>query len=727
MNLEYHVFEFSTEEEFQKTHDEYICIPHNSWERLEYNPLYMEEVPDGVDSQILEINLLIQKEAQPIMEQEELDAEELMREISAGTGQQISTNLQTQTDTFSRNLTSLKNRLVRNVPDRVIEVPKFYQHLDQNVITKNCDIHYGTILLKEEADDRIVNHKLREGYVHIHGQFEDRFNMSEEMFFKLFKNCLKKVNEKKLNQDIFYYALYTQFPNKGSQKTMSELFPILVAKYEPGLDRLALEPWKKDEGMQLTQKFVSRGNFFKILLPIPNTSDQCENCYHNETLPADLQNTTDHLNVYYRKNGLPGTGSLKAFLPILFKTTQAVNMCEVIRRHGNGILSCKEVYKHLLQSCTFQAPPSLVQPTKPFKERFKKFIRDGQEHYAKKDKKRYFRHYRKIRTASENGKTPEEIEALKAELKKEVDHESLSGPCSHFGRCGPFAEDCDCKDFCSLRCECDIDCPRRFPGCDCPPGQCQTEDCQCIRQRNECEKGLCYRCLDHEDDRNVPMDRKCGNFVFQRPVETLLKVTKSKVLGAGFGAVAKRDIKKGEIVGEYTGEQINEDEVERRGKVYHFGISYVYHLPYSIGALDSAKAGNETRFINHSDTPNLTTIFRTSKGEPRVAFVADQDIKKDEEVFFPYGYPEKDLKFLFSTKPEDRSDHMEYVSSTGKAREKVLRNIAGPSTSSYNQPGPSSSTSQAGPSTSRKRRPSDHSGPSSPHKKRKTTRPFETG
>ncbi|ULT80542.1 hypothetical protein L3Y34_010844 [Caenorhabditis briggsae] len=117
--------------------------------------------------------------------------------------------------------------------------------------------------------------------------------------------------------------------------------------------------------------------------------------------------------------------------------------------------------------------------------------------------------------------------------------------------------------------------------------------------------------------------------------------------------MAKRDIKKGEIVGEYTGEQITDDQADRRGQVYHYGTSYVYHLPYAIGALDSAKAGNETRFINHSNTPNLTTIFRMSKGEPRVGFVADQDIRKDEEVFFPYGYSEETLKFLFSTKPGD--------------------------------------------------------------------------
>ncbi|CAO4383783.1 unnamed protein product [Caenorhabditis nigoni] len=722
MDLKSHAFKLSTEDEFRKTHNEYVCVPHNSWERLEYYPLYMEEIADDVDNQILEANLMIQEVAGPLMDQEELDAKELMRQISGGTAQQNGhrSSLQTQTDTFSRSLASLNNRSVINVPDRVIEVPKFYQHLDQNVKTKDCDIHYGTICLKEEADDRIVNRKLREHYVHIHGQFEDRFDMSEEIFFKLFKNCLKKVNEKNINHDIFYYSLYTQFPNKGSQETMSKLFPTLAAKYEPGIDILALEPWKKDEEKQITQKFVSHGNFFKIRLPVPNPADQCGvNCYHSETLPATLQNGAGVLKVYYGKNGLPGTGPLKAFLPILFKTTQMANLCEVIREHGNGMLSCKEVYKHLLQSCTFQEPPSLVQPSTPFKDRFRKFIRAGQLHQKKKDKKRYYRHYRETRIARENNKTQREIKALKAELDNDVDREPLSGPCSHFGKCGPFAKDCACQDYCSPRCECDIDCPRRFPGCNCAPGQCQTEDCQCIQQRLECEKGLCHRCLDHEDNGNMSMDRKCGNFIFQRPVETLLKVSKSKVPGAGFGVFAKRDIKKGEIVGEYTGEQISENEAERRDLVDHYGTSYIYHLPYSIGALDSARAGNETRFINHSNTPNLTTIFRTSKGEPRVAFVADQDIKKDEEMFFPYGYPEEDLKFLFSTKPADRSDHMEYVSSTGQTREKGPRNIAGPSTSSYNQPGPSSSASQAGPSTSRKRRPSNRSGPSSPAKKRK--------
>ncbi|ULT80543.1 hypothetical protein L3Y34_010845 [Caenorhabditis briggsae] len=292
--MESHVFEFSTEEEFQKTHNEYICIPHNSYERLEYYPLFMEEIPDDVNNQILVNNLMIQKEAEPIMEQEKLDAKELMREISSGPGQNGPSN--NLTDTFSRNLVSLKNRMIRNIPDRVIGVPKFYQHLDQNVKTKDCDIHYGTICLKKEADDRIVNSKLRERDVHIHGQVEDRFNMSEEMFFKLFKNCLKKVN----------FHMSAEFSE--SQEPSHNIAKLDASKF---------------------------------------------------------QNPANILSIYYGKNGLPGTGPLKGFLPILFKTTTVANLCEVAREHGYGILSCKAVYKHLLQSCTFQAKHHRVKFNPP--------------------------------------------------------------------------------------------------------------------------------------------------------------------------------------------------------------------------------------------------------------------------------------------------------------------------------------------------------------------------
>ncbi|UMM39843.1 hypothetical protein L5515_016729 [Caenorhabditis briggsae] len=565
-----------------------------------------EEIPDDVNNQILVNNLMIQKEAEPIMEQEKLDSKELMREISSGPGQNgPSNNLQIQTDTFSRNLVSLKNRMIRNIPDRVIGVPKFYQHLDQNVKTKDCDIHYGTICLKEEADDRIVNSKLRERYVHIHGQVEDRFNMSEEMFFKLFKNCLKKVN------------------------------------------------------------FHMSAEFSESQEPSHNIAK------------LDASNL---LSIYYGKNEPPGTGPLKGFLPILFKTTTVANLCEVAREHEYGILSCKEVYKHLLQSCTFQAPPSQVQPTTPFKIRFKKFIFAGQKHQKKKDKKRYFPHYRDTRIARENNKSKREIKALRNDLSKEVDHEPII---ARLDANATSTANVASQDVIVHR-----DSVKR-------------------KTASVSNKGMSAKKAYVTDAWTT---RMIETFLWIGDVETTL-------LGAGFGAVAKRDIKKGEIVGEYTGEQITDDEADRRGQVYHYGTSYVYHLTYAIGALDSAKAGNETRFINHSNTPNLTTIFRMSKGEPRVGFVADQDIRKDEEVFFPYGYSEETLKFLFSTKPGERNDHMQYESSTGETREKDTRTIAAPSTSSYNQPGPYSSADQT--SSSRKRGPSDLSGPSSPAKKRK--------
>ncbi|CAP23188.2 Protein CBG02011 [Caenorhabditis briggsae] len=468
----------------------------------------MEEIPDDVNNQILVNNLMIQKEAEPIMEQEKLDAKELMREISSGPGQNgPSNNLQIQTDTFSRNLVSLKNRMIRNIPDRVIGVPKFYQHLDQNVKTKDCDIHYGTICLKKEADDRIVNSKLRERDVHIHGQVEDRFNMSEEMFFKLFKNCLKKVN----------FHMSAEFSESQ----------------EPSHNIAKLD------------------------------------AYHSKS---------------YSKNSYLLDRSIrrKKIRKDIFATTERLELQEKIKnqKEKSRLFGMILARKWTMNRYLFHAP-TLVDADLLPKIVCAKII-------ARLDA---------------NATSTAHI----ASQDVIVHRDSVKRKTASVSNKGMSAKKAYVTDAWTTRMI--VSCPKK---------------------------------RSYGSEMWKPHVSACNRNSFKN---SKVKSTRSRM--------AKRDIKKGEIVGEYTGEQITDDQADRRGQVYHYGTSYVYHLPYAIGALDSAKAGNETRFINHSNTPNLTTIFRMSKGEPRVGFVADQDIRKDEEVFFPYGYSEETLKFLFSTKPGD--------------------------------------------------------------------------
>ena len=89
----------------------------------------------------------------------------------------------------------------------------------------------------------------------------------------------------------------------------------------------------------------------------------------------------------------------------------------------------------------------------------------------------------------------------------------------------------------------------------------------------------------------------------------------------GYGLFANRTFKEGQLVGEYTGEVT---------------VSYFYKKPppgdYVLGKrgflynvfIDASKMGNQTRFINHSYTPNL----RQKSDSKRIFFYATKKIFK---------------------------------------------------------------------------------------------------
>jgi len=68
----------------------------------------------------------------------------------------------------------------------------------------------------------------------------------------------------------------------------------------------------------------------------------------------------------------------------------------------------------------------------------------------------------------------------------------------------------------------------------------------------------------------------------------------------------------------------------------HKGRSYVFELN-STFSLDSGSAGNETRYINHSSTPNCGCTIMLVNGEHRIGIYALTKILQGEELFINYG------------------------------------------------------------------------------------------
>jgi hypothetical protein len=174
-------------------------------------------------------------------------------------------------------------------------------------------------------------------------------------------------------------------------------------------------------------------------------------------------------------------------------------------------------------------------------------------------------------------------------------------PCSHTGNC----VDAKCRCFrenvtCEKTCKCPSTCNRRFPGCRCAftPGKriCSTvAGCICKKFRRECDADLCGNCgateiLDpvNRYDEEL-LEDGCNNVGIQRGVPKKTLLGRSEV--HGFGLYAGQDMRKDDVIGEYTGEILSVGESARREIVYVYQKNmYLFQL-------------------NKGDTKNLTIKF----------------------------------------------------------------------------------------------------------------------
>lgn len=99
-------------------------------------------------------------------------------------------------------------------------------------------------------------------------------------------------------------------------------------------------------------------------------------------------------------------------------------------------------------------------------------------------------------------------------------------------------------------------------------------------------------------------------------------------------------IAKGELVGEYMGEVITQEEAERRGRHYdRQGMSYLFNLNRS-QVIDATRYGTKTKFMNHSFDPNCRVQVTVVNGDHRIAILAKQNLPAGSEICFDYGYGE---------------------------------------------------------------------------------------
>lgn len=116
---------------------------------------------------------------------------------------------------------------------------------------------------------------------------------------------------------------------------------------------------------------------------------------------------------------------------------------------------------------------------------------------------------------------------------------------------------------------------------------------------------------------------------------------------AGFGLFMGEDVKNAAFLGEYKGEVITSDEADRRGKLYDKrGVSFLFNLNMN-QVIDATRAGNKFRYVNHSSKrPNCGAKVLMAGCTHRIGMFAKRDLKAGEELFFDYGYNNKQVKFV---------------------------------------------------------------------------------
>lgn len=96
----------------------------------------------------------------------------------------------------------------------------------------------------------------------------------------------------------------------------------------------------------------------------------------------------------------------------------------------------------------------------------------------------------------------------------------------------------------------------------------------------------------------------------------------------GIGLFANRDFTKDELIIEYIGEKITEEEANKRGGKYLFELNDEW-------TIDGKGRDNLARYINHACTPNCYPEI--DEDEEKIFIYAKKKIKVGDELTYNYG------------------------------------------------------------------------------------------
>ncbi|KAK8176453.1 hypothetical protein BC567DRAFT_89958 [Phyllosticta citribraziliensis] len=177
----------------------------------------------------------------------------------------------------------------------------------------------------------------------------------------------------------------------------------------------------------------------------------------------------------------------------------------------------------------------------------------------------------------------------------------------------------------------------------------EASKCNCI---DKCDRDNCFNAvLFFEcDDSSCNVGRHCGNRQFtdlrkrQQDDRGLwhnkynIGVEVMETPNRGHGVRAMRTFNKDQIVIEYIGEIITQQESDRRVREVYKDHKCFYLMNFYDKLIIDGFRGNIARFVNHSCNPNCRMEKWTVNGEVRMALFADRYIMTGEELTWHYNF-----------------------------------------------------------------------------------------
>ncbi|KAL4922205.1 hypothetical protein BDW62DRAFT_79114 [Aspergillus aurantiobrunneus] len=174
----------------------------------------------------------------------------------------------------------------------------------------------------------------------------------------------------------------------------------------------------------------------------------------------------------------------------------------------------------------------------------------------------------------------------------------------------------------------------------------ELSKCTCTPE-NGCDQFCQNRYMFYECDNSIcGLGPDCGNRSFEELKHRAkaggkynVGVEVIKTADRGYGVRSNRTFEPNQIIVEYTGEIITQEECEKRMRTLYKKNECYYLMYFDQNMIIDATRGSIARFVNHGCEPNCRMEKWTVAGKPRMAlFAGDRGVMTGEELTYDYNF-----------------------------------------------------------------------------------------